>query len=231
MATLLEMINSVQAQSGFLELDAISGNTDPDVKQLLAIANRAQREIRDYYFWPQLRKTIDISLNTDQFEYGLPDDFRSLVPDSVWELDGNKPAQFPVPDSQWYMYRFSGFSTGGCIRIKRVGSNIQVQGQNDGDDVSLEYISHYAIKDSNDLLKESFTDDNDTWLLDDRLLELGIQAHWAETKMLPQAGRWYANYMNKMSEAIGRSEGSQIIGGCRSHSGRGAPYYPLFRSS
>ena len=61
--------------------------------------------------------------------------------------------------------------------------------------------------------KEFFTDDGDTWLLDDQLLILGIQAHWQQAKQMPTYLEHYQNYMSKMNEAISRSNTSQTIGG------------------
>jgi len=63
------------------------------------------------------------------------------------------------------------------------------------------------------LQKEFFTEDSDTWLLDDQLLILGIQAHWKQAKQMAGYMENMANYMTKMAEAIGRSNAGQTIGG------------------
>jgi hypothetical protein len=68
--------------------------------------------------------------------------------------------------------------------------------------------------------------------MDDQLLILGIQAHWMQTKLMPQYMEHMGNYNRKMTEAIGRNVGGSKIGGvCSGRFGRGAPYYPLWRKS
>jgi hypothetical protein len=77
--------------------------------------------------------------------------------------------------------------------------------------------------------KEFFTDDADTWLLDDQLLILGIQAHWQQAKQMPSYMEHMANYMTKMAEAIGRSNAGQTIGGAPAFMRRD-PYTKLWVS-
>ena len=75
--------------------------------------------------------------------------------------------------------------------------------------------------------KEFFTEDTDTWLLDDQLLILGIQAHWQQAKQMPSYIEHQQNYRNKMAEAIGRSNAAQTLGGAQSMGSR-APYTKLW---
>jgi len=125
------------------------------------------------------------------------------------------------------MYKFSPYSDGGTLRARFYGDKIEVRDVQGGDSFRFEYMSSYAIRDSIGDPQRVFSQDTDTWLLDDQLLILGVQAHWAQTKLMPQYEQWYANYMKKMAEAIGRSAGSRTLGGV-GRPERYDPYTPLY---
>lgn len=226
-----DILNEVLAQSGFLELDRFFQSTDPDARQMCAVANRAAIEIRDFYFWPELLRSYELNVdpNVEQAEYVLPDDFRTFVPESVWEQNGARQAEWPTPSNRWYMYKFSGFSAGGVTRMRLVGPRAVQIAQNPGTEVlNFEYLSENMVRAENGDNKPRFTQDTDQFYLWDQGLTLGIQAHWATTKMLPQAQQWTTEYWRALSNQIGRTVGSRVIGRTTIE-GRGAPYYPLWR--
>jgi hypothetical protein len=161
--------------------------------------------------------------------YDLPDDYQSFIPDSVWETDGSRRVELPVPESRWFLYKFTAFSDGGVMRARLYGDQIEIHDPKPGESFSMEYITKYPILGSDSTPKERFTADTDTFLLDDQMFILGVQGHWGQMKLMPQAMQWYSNYMAKVNEAIGRDAGGQTIGGPVSPSGRRDPYYPLWR--
>ncbi len=70
---------------------------------------------------------------------------------------------------------------------------------------------------------EQFSVDTDTFLLNDQVLTLGIQAHWMQTKMMPQYQEMMVNYVKKMGAAIGRDGVRNTVGGTPQQFRR-APY-------
>jgi hypothetical protein len=228
---LRDMLNQVLSQSAHIQKANFSNSQDVDDVQMISIANRTQQEIRDYYDWSALRRQYKVSILDGVERYKLPNDYRSFVPDSVWETDGSKQVEIPVPERRWFMYKFSTFSDGGVMRCRLYGDEIEVHDISPGEEFDLEYISKWAVGADDGSVKELFNNDNDTFLLDDQLLILGIQAHWAETKLLPQAQAWRMNFNAKLNEAIGRDSGGRTIGGSptRSRYDRNSPYYPLYR--
>jgi len=227
---LREMLNQVLMQSGFIERGSFVSSADPDDKQMVAIANRTAIEIMNYWKWPELRNTGSITLADGQTRYQLPADFQALVPDSAWEMDGERVVEWPVPDRRWFMYKFTDWSDGGTLRVRMYGNEIEVHDANTGESFDFEYISKFPITAENSERKERFTADTDSWLLDDQTLILGIQAHWQQAKLMPSYMEHFANYNRKMAESIGRSNASRTIGGASSTGiGRREPYYPLWR--
>jgi hypothetical protein len=234
--SILEILNNVLSQSGFHEKASFFNSQDLDDKQMAAIANRVGYEILNFYRWPLLRVSHEIDLQAGEESYTLPADFQSLVPDSVWEADGSRIAEWPTPDGRWYMYKFSAFSVGGVARIKMHGSTVDIINDGAASVIEFEYITNaYAKAESSGDLKAAFTLDTDTFRLDDQLLILGIQAHWQQAKGIPTYQEHYANYMNKMREAIARAAAGRTIGGRSGvnpvNADPDSPYYPLYRGS
>jgi hypothetical protein len=229
---LLQMLNNVLTQSGFLEKGSFTNGVDPDDKQMVAIANRAAYEIFNYYKWPALRNTYTFTFNEGQSVYRLPDDYQDMMPNSAWELEGQRPVDFPVSDNQWFLYKFTDWGDGGTVRAKIYGKQIEVIQPVGSNGFTFEYISKWPIVAADGSRKEFFTADTDTWSLDDQLLILGTQAHWQQTKQMPSYQELFGNYRLKMSEAIGRAAGSKTIGGFSGGSSfwntRG-PYTPLWK--
>lgn len=227
---LKDMINQVLSQSGFLKKSSFTNNPDTDDEQMIAIANRVNKEIMEFYRWTALRKQFTINVIDGQTQYQMPDDYLTVVPESVWQENGSRQVEIPVPDGRWYMYKFSDESGGGQIRARMYGKVMEISDPVDGDVIDLEYISNSPVIGDDTLPKELFTDDNDTWLLDDQVLILGIQAHWMQTKLMPQYQEHMGNYFRKLNNAIGREAASSTIGGIGKNLGRRDPYYPLYRS-
>ncbi len=225
---ILQLLNSVLGQSTFIEKGTFFNSSDPDDVQMKAIANRVSYEILNYYTWGALRKQFTIKMQSGVSVYGLPDDLQGIIPDSMWQDKGSRPAEFPVPDGRWYMYKFSSFSDGGTYRVKKYGNTLQIEDPDDGQDIAFEYMTKYPVLNSQGIPKEFFTADSDTYLLDDQLFILGVQAHWQQAKQMPAYMEHYSNYMSKMSEAIGRDAGGSVIGGKAGVPNR-SPYYPLWQ--
>lgn len=225
---LKDMLNEVLAQSSHLKKGSFANTTDVDDVQMVSLANRVQQEIRDWFDWAELRRPYTITIIDGQNRYNLPADFHSLVPNSAWEVNGNEPVEIPVPNRRWFVYKSTSWSDGGTLRCRFYGDQIEVHDAAVGEDFTLEYISKWAVKDDDGSVKEYFTDDTDSFLLDDRVFILGVQAAWAETKLLPQAASWNSKYMSKLNELIGRTTGGRTIGGRPTRSSIPAPYTPLY---
>lgn len=230
MSTILELINSARSEMTFLERSSIANSSDVDDKQLLAVANRTAKYIRDFYDWEVLRTTKQYTM-TAATAYDLPDDFRAYVSDSAWHDQGSRKVELPVADNRWYAYKFSAFSTAGIIRARLKGTQLIVLEPNAGEVIDLEYVSKYVVQAADASYKENFSVDTDTFVLDDELFIAGFKAKWSLAKSLEQAGAWDMEFNNMLGMSIGRDAGGRIIGGSDTdRTNRFAPYYPLYRT-
>jgi hypothetical protein len=229
--TLIQILNAVLAESGFLERTSFAASADVDDKQMIAIANRVANTIVDFYKWSALLEEHTITMTSDKV-YPLPADYAEIVPDSVWETDGSRRVELPTPDGRWYMYKFSAYSDGGTLRARLMGNNIELYDVQPGESFAFEYRKKSAITDSGDVTKLAFDNDNDKWILEPEMLIRGIQAKWGHAKMMPQYQEWKRDFMEEMNSAIGRDAGGRTIGGYaqdKAYIDSRSPYYPLYR--
>lgn len=231
---LKEMLNAVLEESSYLSRDTFVNSPNVDDRQMVAIANRVVREIRDYYDWSALLDTFTIDPSSTPTgkdgRWALPDDYDSIVADSAWETDGSRKVDLPVPRGRWFMYKFSTLTDAGRMRCRLYDKEIEIHEPSENLPFSLEYRSLHSVTDESlpSGRKELFTSDNDGYVLDDSLIILGTQGWWARNKMMPQAETWMADYKSKLQEAVGRDNSGQTIGGSPTVDRR-APYYPLYR--
>jgi hypothetical protein len=232
------ILNDVLSQSGFLQRSSFTNSADPDDIQMVSIANRVAYEIMNFYNWSTMIKEHTVNMNAGSGKgiipltlYDLPPDFQNMIPDSAWQSEGNRPVEFPVPQARWYMYKHSAYSDGGTYRVRIVGDQLEVHDPEIGESFVFNYISNTPVTDSVDAPKPKFTTDTDLFILDDYILMLGVQAHWMQTKLMPQYQEHYQNYIAKTREAVGRDVGGRIIGGAEKPGSwlNRAPYYPLYR--
>jgi hypothetical protein len=225
--TLKEMLNRVLSESGFLQRTRFSASTDPDNIQMVAIANRATTEIMDFFDWHGIRQYHSIAVQAGQLTYTLPSDFSSLVPDSIWEQNGTKPAELPVSDRRWYMYKSSAIGSSGSLKLRLVGNTIEFADAEEGDVIEFEYISKWLVRGSSGSAKEMFTADDDTFILNDNMLIAGIKAFWKETKVMPNAEKEMAVFYRIMNKEVAKTVGGKTIGGRKVTASR-SPYTPLY---
>jgi hypothetical protein len=224
--TMKQILNAVLSESSFLEKETFANSNDVDDKQMVSIANRAATDTIEWCEWSGAIKDATITM-TEETIYPLPVGFLSMIPDSAWETDGSRKVDLPTPQSAWYMYRFSTLSDAGVIRARLSGKNIEVYEAKPGQKISFAYMTIYPFESAGGEAKEFYTADDDTFLYDDNSLIRGIQARWAEAKMMPQAQSWKADWYKSMNAAKGRDTGGRTIGGPNQVSYR-SPYTQLW---
>ena len=114
--TLKQLLDQVNDEAGFEKPTSYVGSDDPNIAQLVAIANRSAIILRDMGLQKLLRvATISLTGGTSVpysdmvFSYPLPADFLSLVPDTTYQIGRIDQADFPTTPELWnYMISRSG---------------------------------------------------------------------------------------------------------------------------
>ena len=139
------------------------------------------RQIAGGFDWQVLRKVAEISGNGTAESFDLPANFsRMLKRASLWSSRHRWDMTQVIDGDDWLSFEFAtigarsgaGAVRGGarCIRPRRAS----------GEGAKFFYISSQIVRASDGALKTAFTADEDTFLLDERLLRLAIVALWKQ---------------------------------------------------
>ena len=222
---LKQICNEVLSQSAFLERDAFATSQDVDDIQMVAFANRAAHEIREYFPWNMLRKSAEITLVDGQLSYDLPADFDWYVTESMWKSYGARHVVIPTSDQYWAFIKAGNPGTQINYYAKLIDGKLVFTAVTGGDVINLDYISKYAVVDSTGTRKEFFTADTDTWVLKDYTLILATKAYWKGEKEMPTAARDMQEFYSHIKRDVAQDTPAKAIR-TRGHEQAGFPYAP-----
>ncbi|MBR2691887.1 MAG: hypothetical protein IKE42_28865 [Aquamicrobium sp.] len=150
-------------------------------QQLQLLANEGARMIAGGFDWQVLRKVAEISGTGTAEGFDLPANFsRMLKKASLWSSRYRWDMTHIVDSDDWLSFEFTTIAPlfgawtmhGGQMHIQPVMAV--------GEKAKFFYISKQIVRASDGTPKTAFTADEDTFLLDERLLRLAIIALWKQ---------------------------------------------------
>jgi hypothetical protein len=99
--SLLTTIQNVAVELGLGEPSSVIGNTNNQVKQLLRLAERTGKLLRNEYQWPELVVEKSYTTVDSQASYALPTDFERHVPSTHWDSTNFWDLVGPVSPQYW----------------------------------------------------------------------------------------------------------------------------------
>ncbi len=225
--SLKQLLDQVNGEAGFDVPTLYIGSTDPNIVQLVAIANRCAVLLRDLHL-QFLVKQANIPMTNGTptedsriFSFPLPDDYYCLVPDTTYQFGRIDPAQLPTPASTWAYLKSRSGPEGLRVRDRIIGDRLYVFSPDATQSQQFEYISKNPVGTLVPATSfagqagvyeghETFTADTDIWLLDDALIELEIIWRYKLAKGL-DSGQDKENSRLYQNELRGRDAGAQIV--------------------
>ena len=116
-----------------------------------------------------------------QTAYTLPPDFERITDRTQWEKSKHWEALGPESAQQWQWLKSGYISTGPRIRWRILDNQFQIwPPMNTNEYLGWEYRSKGWARGVDGTVKNSFTEDNDTAILDDRIIVLGTKLkYWS----------------------------------------------------
>jgi hypothetical protein len=207
--TVLSAIQSAVLRMSFEPIDAVFASTERIALDLADLANEVAADIVDSHDWRSLTK-IETLTSTGAINYALPDDFQRMpidaeIEDSTSWFWGYEPF---TSVNQWLQFRsgtYAIISPGGWIAL---GGELQFYPAPIGE-AEYPYISNAWAADAGGARKAAFTDDGDTFVLDERLLTLGLIWRYQAQKGY-EYSESLATYEMALSKAQARDRGGRI---------------------
>lgn len=138
-----------------------------------------------------------------------------VVQDSMWDEDLQYPVAGPLSPQEWqlqiarkftgpyYKYRIWLDVLTGLRRLSFIPAPAA------GDTVQFEYASQYGVRSASGTLKQTFTADTDTGLMDERLIEAAVSWRWKKTKGYPDWVDFKADYDKLLNQMKGQDGGQR----------------------
>jgi len=118
-----------------------------------------------------------------QTAYSLPPDFESITNRTQWDKTKHWEALGPEDPQQWQWLKSGYISTGPRIRWRILDNQFQVwPPMNTNEYLGWEYKSKGWARSATGTVKNSFTQDTDTTVYDDRLMVLGTKLKYFQVK-------------------------------------------------
>lgn len=202
MRTLLQIVQAACDEMGIISRpDSVYGNSDPEVRQLLALANLEGRELAAMEgwqgHWPQLIRAHSFTLAENVATYAGPSDLGHYINETIWDTGQDWPIDGPITSKEWALINYGTASIGPRMRfrVKGTGQSGSVGGlieltptpasTDAGRTVSILYSSSEWVLNGagNDTLEE-WSSDADTPLLPDECFISGIKWRFKASKGL-----------------------------------------------
>jgi len=145
--TLLQIVQTLCKELSIGAPDTVIGNTDKNVIQMLAFVERAGRQARSDFKWPELNREYTWDIVSGQANYAFPDDYHYQLFATHWDRTSQWELIGPLTPQEW-QYLKSGIGSSASarrrFRIKGVADKqifIDPTPAASGDTLVLEYQS------------------------------------------------------------------------------------------
>jgi len=143
--------------------------------------------------------------------YTLPPDYETITDNTHWDKTKHWQMLGPVDAQQWQWLKSGYISTGPRVRWRILGGEFQIwPPYNTQEYLGFEYRSRGFVKDATGQVKNSFTADTDTTVLDDTVMVLATKLKYFQIKSFDTTSL-YQDYMRYLNVAKANDKGSATL--------------------
>jgi hypothetical protein len=226
---ILDVFQQVAPVIGLTIPTAVMGSTEREHIELAALANEMAARIAfdQNYDWSILKRLATLTGDGVAEAFDMPADYRRMLKKArLWPSSSPYSILTHYPDTdQWLGMQVQNFQPvlGGWTII---GSQIMIHPLVDNAaTVKFYYLHNQIVRKADNTAQTAFMADTDKYVLDERMLKLGIIWQWKANK-----GQQYAedlsNFEDALAERIGSDKGSTSIVVGRQRFGAGNYAFP-----
>jgi hypothetical protein len=216
--TLLTLVQNAVDELGSMQTPSfIIGNTDQNVKQFLALANREGKDFVDMSGaangWSELRKTYTFNTVAGQETYALPSDFQYFLVNTIWDRAYRWQLLGGLDEQEWNVLKFGIQPTGPRSRFKIANNLIYINpipATSVTDAISYSYVSNGWCNSASGAPQTQWTADTDTYALSEECFILGLKWRFLRAKGLDYSQE-KETYDRMTERAISRSGSTRAI--------------------
>jgi hypothetical protein len=213
--SLLSMIQSVAKEIAITSPSSVIGNTDKQIIQLLQLAQTEGDELLSRHMWTAAQKEFTFTQSAAASQGAVAtiigSDFDYILNDILWNRTTQLPVLGPLAARDWQAIQ--AFPVTGPYPQYRINGGIMYftpTPSNATDTIAGEYKSKNWCESSGGTDQDSWQDDTDVGLLDERLMRQGILWRWYHAKGLDYAEH-FNTYERRVADAIARDGGRRTL--------------------
>lgn len=188
---------------------AFFGSTQNLEMELSDLVNEVAQDVAKYQDWQALTKIASYGGNGTVTVYDLPSDYDRMTQTAMIQGDSWFCGYSPYTDMNAFIYDSESGFPGIIGAWIMYGDQIHIHPA-PSQTIRYPYQSKNWARGQNGNLKSEFTDDNDEFLLPERLLTLGLVWRWREGKKLDAMGDQEA-FIKALDEYAAKDGGTKII--------------------
>lgn len=206
---LLAIVQEFCVRTGLRKPSSVAGSLDTQTLQFMGLANEIVEDLTDRWVFETLQKeaTFTTIVGEDQGAISTiaPNGFLFIIRDTIYDRTQKVPLYGPMSPQVWAQTK-AFVPAGPLFRYRIRGGRLLFNPAGvAGHACAFEYSSSYAIQNvADDVYKSLFTKDTDEFLLDYKLLLLGLRWKWKSEKGHPYAEELRA-YEEAAANAASRS--------------------------
>jgi len=212
--TLLELIKKQSIRSGLGSIPSVLGSTDNRILQLLALLDEEGQDLIQRHTWQGLTQEA-VFVTTATESQGklttLAPGFRFIKNRTIWDRTDQLPVIGPISGQDWQSLK-ARTNTGPRYQYRIRGDELLSNPiAAAGHTWAFEYHSNNWILDPDGVTRKSeFTNDNDTFLLPENVLLLGLRWRWLAEKGLNYS-EVFNMYESQLMDTMGRDGGKPVL--------------------
>lgn len=186
----LEIVQEACRRVGFPVSNTAASSTDPQITQMLSLLNEEGRDLSSRHDWTNLQTEAtftSVAASTQGALSALAPGFRRFISETLWNRSQQREAPGPITPRQYQRLKSGLASLVDPAWYVRGGNLVLEPAPAAGQSYSFEYIDKRWAVANDGTRKEQFTRDEDTHLLDDDALLLGLIWRWRQAKGLEYA--------------------------------------------
>jgi hypothetical protein len=213
--TVAELVSDVALEEGIAQAPIVDpyGSADPNILQLTALLKSAGRSVVRERAWSHLQRELVFQTVAGQPSYGLPSDFREMVPQSGWDRTTLYQLGGPIGAEVWQLaqaihivgsvYPFIRFA-GGQISFTPTPTSVQT--------IAFEYRSWFWVRPSagTDPTSDAPTAATDILCFDGALMVCALKLAWEKAKRFDTATA-QADYDRALAAAMNEDSAAPEI--------------------
>jgi len=213
LSNLLALLQDVCDRVGLVRPSAIVGGSDPQVRQLLALANQEGRELARRHAWQALTKEKTFTTVAQESQTNaIPADFDRLVPGTFYNRTSKRLVTGPLTAQEYADYK--GRLTSIVYEAFRIRGDaiLILPTPSAGQTMAYEYLSKYWCAGAADTAphQAEWVADTDITFLDEEAMRLGIAWRYLRSRGLDYA-ETFQQYELHVAQSMGRDGGARTL--------------------